>query len=97
MTSSSAVVAGTSSNLNLSQVFVRSELQQRVQEKLEKKRRLEEKQLRKEERRNAKKTFKGFSQDVLEKKPGVSVINIVICLLVDFSRILVCSVASKGK
>jgi len=63
-TVTSSVVA---TEMNLSQVFVRSKLEEKVQGNLLKKQKLEEKLHRKEERKNAKKIFKGFSQDSGEK------------------------------
>ena len=58
--------SAVATEMNLSQVFVRSKLEDKVQGSLLKKRKLEEKLHRKEERRNAKKIFKGFSQETEE-------------------------------
>jgi hypothetical protein len=60
---STVTSSAVATEMNLSQVFVRSKLEEKVQDNLLKKRKLEEKLHRKEERRNAKKIFKGFSQD----------------------------------
>ena len=66
MAGSAVTSSAVATEMNLSQVFVRSKLEDKVQGSLLKKRKLEEKLHRKEERRNAKKIFKGFSQETEE-------------------------------